>query len=119
MNPRIQPPCNPIIRFVALCLATVFCSTAFAANVCPAGSALPNVILLLADDLGYNDLGCYGQKYIKTPNIDRIAKEGIRFTQFYSGQAVCAPARCVLLTGKHTGHASGQFYRVGERIYPR
>ena len=104
MNPRIQPSRNPITRFVTLCLATVFCSAAFAANVCPATSAPPNVILLLADDLGYNDLGCYGQEHIKTPNIDRIAKEGIQFTQFYSGQAVCAPARCVLLTGKHTGH---------------
>ena len=105
MNPRTQPSRNPITRFVALCLATIFCSAAFAANVCPAASAPPNVILLLADDLGYNDLGCYGQEHIKTPNIDRIAKEGIQFTQFYSGQAVCAPARCVLLTGKHTGHA--------------
>lgn len=65
----------------------------------------PNVIYLLADDLGYNELGCYGQKIIKTPNIDRIAKEGIRFTNHYSGNAVCAPSRCCLMTGKHPGHA--------------
>lgn len=65
----------------------------------------PNIIFIIADDLGYNELGCYGQKWIKTPNIDRIAKEGIRFTQFYSGNAVCAPSRCNLLTGKHPGHA--------------
>ena len=65
----------------------------------------PNIIYILADDLGYNELGCYGQEWIKTPHIDRIASEGIRFTQHYSGQAVCAPSRCVLMTGKHTGHA--------------
>lgn len=65
----------------------------------------PNIVLIIADDLGYNELGCYGQKYIRTPNIDRIAREGIRFTQHYSGQAVCAPSRCALMTGKHMGHA--------------
>jgi len=65
----------------------------------------PNIILIMADDLGYNELGCYGQKVIKTPNIDKLAKEGMRFTQFYSGSPVCAPSRCVLLTGLHTGHA--------------
>jgi len=65
----------------------------------------PNIIYLLADDLGYKELGCYGQKWIKTPNIDRIAAEGIRFTQHYSGNAVCAPSRCCLMTGKHPGHA--------------
>jgi arylsulfatase len=65
----------------------------------------PNVILLLADDLGYGELGCYGQKWIKTPNIDRLAREGILFTQHYAGNAVCAPSRCCLMTGKHPGHA--------------
>ncbi len=65
----------------------------------------PNVVFFLADDLGWGELGCYGQERIRTPNIDRIAAGGIRFTQHYSGQAVCAPSRCVLLTGKHTGHA--------------
>jgi arylsulfatase len=68
-------------------------------------SQKPNIILFLADDLGYAELGCYGQKIIMTPNIDRIASEGMRFTQHYSGSPVCAPSRCVLLTGKHTGHA--------------
>ncbi len=58
----------------------------------------------MADDLGYGDLGCYGQKRIKTPNIDRLAAEGIRFTQYYTGSAVCAPSRCVLMTGRHPGH---------------
>ena len=66
----------------------------------------PNIIFILADDLGYGDLGCYGQKHIKTPNIDRIAAEGIRFTQHYAGSTVCAPSRCVLMTGLHTGHTA-------------
>src|SRR5262245_33084311 len=66
----------------------------------------PNVVLILADDLGYGDLGCYGQKKIQTPNLDRLASEGLRFTSFYAGGAVCVPSRAVLLTGKHTGHAA-------------
>lgn len=65
----------------------------------------PNILYILADDLGYGELGCYGQEFIKTPNIDRLAAEGMRFTDHYSGQAVCAPARCALMTGFHMGHA--------------
>jgi len=65
----------------------------------------PNFVFVLADDLGYGDLGCYGQKMIRTPNLDRMAAEGLRFTQAYAGNAVCAPSRCVLLTGLHAGHA--------------
>jgi arylsulfatase A len=65
----------------------------------------PNIILIMADDLGYGELGCYGQKQIKTPRIDELASQGMRFTQFYSGSPLCAPSRCVLMTGKHTGHA--------------
>src|SRR5688572_113231 len=64
----------------------------------------PNVIFILADDLGYGDLGCFGQKKIKTPNLDRFAAEGMRFTQAYAGTTVCAPSRCALMTGQHTGH---------------
>src|SRR5262245_9951923 len=64
----------------------------------------PNVVFILADDLGYGDLGCYGQKRIQTPHLDRMAKEGMRFTQFYAGSTVCAPSRCALMTGLHTGH---------------
>lgn len=66
----------------------------------------PNIIFILADDLGYGDLGCYGQKQIKTPNLDRMAAQGIRFTQAYAGATVCAPSRCVLMTGRHIGHAT-------------
>ena len=65
----------------------------------------PNVILILADDLGYGELGCYGQKKIRTPSLDRMAAQGMRFTQFYAGSPVCAPSRCTLMTGKHGGHA--------------
>ncbi|QZT36949.1 arylsulfatase [Halosquirtibacter xylanolyticus] len=65
----------------------------------------PNIVYILADDLGYGDLGVYGQQKIETPNIDRLANSGIRFTQHYAGAPVCAPSRGVLLTGKHTGHA--------------
>ena len=64
----------------------------------------PNIIYILADDLGYGDLGCYGQKIIKTPHLDRMAKEGMKFTRHYSGSTVCAPSRSALLQGKHTGH---------------
>jgi len=65
----------------------------------------PNIVYILADDLGYGDLGCYGQEKIETPHIDALAEGGLRFTQHYSGAPVCAPARCVLMTGLHTGHA--------------
>lgn len=68
-------------------------------------SPRPNVIFILADDLGYGDLGCYGQKMIQTPRLDRMAAEGMRFTQFYAGSTVCAPSRCCFMTGLHTGHA--------------
>ncbi len=66
----------------------------------------PNIIYILADDLGYGDLGCYGQEILNTPAIDRMAEEGLRFTRHYSGSTVCAPSRCVLLTGLHTGNCS-------------
>ena len=66
----------------------------------------PNIIYVMADDLGYGDLECYGQKHIRTPNIDRLAAEGIRFRQVYAGSTVCAPSRSVLMTGQHTGHTT-------------
>ena len=66
--------------------------------------AKPNVIYILTDDLGYGDLGCYGQQKLKTPNIDRLANEGMLFTDHYSGNTVCSPSRAVLMTGQHPGH---------------
>ena len=68
-------------------------------------AAGPNIVLILADDLGYGDLGCYGQREIQTPHIDALARAGVRFTRAYAGSTVCAPSRCALLTGQHTGHA--------------
>lgn len=79
-------------------LLGLFAGAAFGAE------SKPNIILILADDLGYGELGSYGQKLIKTPVLDRMATEGMRFTQFYAGNTVCAPSRSVLLTGLHTGH---------------
>jgi arylsulfatase A-like enzyme len=78
----------------------------------------PNIIFILADDLGYGDLGCYGQQEIKTPHVDRMAEEGVRFTQSYAGCTVCAPSRSVLMTGQHTGHTwiRGNAGPSGERI---
>ena len=73
----------------------------------------PNVVFIMADDLGYGDLGCYGQRRIMTPNIDRLAEQGARFTEAYAGSTVCAPSRCVLMTGKHTGHT---FMRGNRRL---
>lgn len=64
----------------------------------------PNILYILADDMGYHELGCYGQEIIETPNIDRLAREGLLFNNHYAGSNICAPSRCALLTGKHSGH---------------
>jgi len=79
------------------CLAICFTSATVHA-------AKTNIIWIMADDLGYGDLGCYGQRKIKTPRLDQMAREGLKFTQFYAGATVCAPSRSVLMTGQHTGH---------------
>src|SRR5688572_26585274 len=84
--------------WIILCLAFVQCHTP-GQNEAP-----PNVIFILADDLGYGDLSCYGQSKFHTPNIDQLAKAGLVFTQHYSGSTVCAPSRSALLTGLHSGH---------------
>lgn len=80
----------------------------------------PNIIYILADDMGINDVGCYGQKLIKTPNIDKMAAEGMMFMQHYAGSTVCAPSRCALMTGKHTGHGyiKGNFAMESEGNLP-
>lgn len=75
------------------------------ASLAAAPAKKPNIVFILLDDLGYADIGCYGQQKILTPNIDSLAREGTRFTDAYAGGPVCAPSRCVLMTGKHGGHA--------------
>jgi len=95
-------------RFVAPIAAAALLLTAScqqSPELAPATENRPNIIYIYADDLGYNEVGAYGQEKIRTPNLDRLAAEGMRFTQHYSGSAVCAPSRAVLLTGKHSGHA--------------
>lgn len=77
----------------------------FASLTASAADRKPNIVFILADDLGYGDLGCYGQTMIATPMIDRLASQGMRFTQAYAGATVCAPSRCSLMTGLHGGHA--------------
>lgn len=90
-----------ILVIVALVVSLISTTHAFAAH----GNEKPNIIYILADDLGYSELSCYGQTQYQTPNIDAIAKRGVKFMQHYSGNPVCAPSRCALLTGLHTGHA--------------
>lgn len=85
--------------------ATAAIPATFAINKTKAQTRKPNIILIVADDLGYGELGCFGQDKILTPNLDQLASEGMKLTRFYCGQAVCAPSRCVLMTGKHTGHS--------------
>ena len=82
-----------------------FTSIFLSCNVSKETKIPPNIIYFLADDLGYGEVGVYGQQKIQTPNIDALAQSGMMFTQHYSGAPVCAPARYVFLTGKHSGHA--------------
>ncbi|HUG90157.1 MAG TPA: arylsulfatase [Planctomycetaceae bacterium] len=114
MSQHIQSPPSPssnriIPSRIGLATWIAFSIAGNAAYSCQPASAAerperPNIIFILADDLGYGDLGCYGQQQIKTPRLDRMAAEGMRFTQFYAGSTVCAPSRCVLMTGLHLGH---------------
>ncbi len=93
--------------FVPLAALSFLGSAAAHAAPAPASApAAPNILFILADDLGYGDLGCYGQTRLATPAIDKLAREGTRFTQFYAGSAVCAPSRNALMTGQHNGHAT-------------
>ena len=105
-----------------LCIVFVTCCACWLNHVAAldAGADQPNIVFILADDLGYGDVGCYGQEKIRTPNIDQLAKQGMRFLQHYSGAPVRAPARCVLLTGQHLGHAEirGNRDSGNGRIFP-
>lgn len=91
--------------FVRWVQCGVYCSLLLWAGLARGAQVIrPNLIWIMADDLGYGELGCYGQSVIATPNLDRMAREGLRFTQFYAGATVCAPSRSVLMTGLHHGH---------------
>ena len=106
MNPfKYQQPGSRLPLLLGWLLTAIVCSSGAKSWGADAPKP-PNVIFILADDLGYGDLGCFGQKLIKTPHIDQLAREGTRFTQAYAGATVCAPSRCSLMTGKHNGHAS-------------
>lgn len=112
---------NPLVLLAALGISWLLYSCQPTGNSQSAtaeggnGDRPPNIIYILADDLGYGDLSCYGQKKFDTPHIDRLAQEGLRFTQHYSGSTVCAPSRSALLTGQHTGHT---FIRGNHEIQP-
>ncbi len=103
-----------IIMMLAL-VGLVMAAPAGVAEGAAAGERPPNIIFILADDLGYGELGSYGQQKIRTPRLDQLAAEGIRFTQHYSASSVCAPARCALMTGKHSGHS---FIRNNSEVMP-
>ncbi len=92
--------------------------TFFVPPVISAETQPKNIVFILADDLGYNELGCFGQEKIRTPHIDRLAQQGMKFTQHYSGAPVCAPARCVLLTGQHMGHAEIRGNVQAKKFFP-
>ena len=100
---------RPIHRIIAIVIFASLGFSHFALAVPKLNaqtSSRPNVIFILADDLGYGDLSCYGQKHFSTPHIDALAKSGLKFTKGYSGSTVCAPSRCCLMTGLHSGHAA-------------
>ncbi len=102
----------------ALFVAPALLVAAFAFPKPLRSEAPPNVVFIIADDLGWGELGCYGQRKIPTPHIDRIASQGMRFTQHYSGAPVCAPSRCVLMTGRHLGHAEIRGNRQAKIAFP-
>ncbi len=89
------------VPLLAICIS----QTLYATSVTAASSSPPNIVFIMADDLGYGDLGCYGQRWIETPELDRMAEGGLRFTRFHAGSSLCLPSRCALMTGLHTGHS--------------
>lgn len=104
---------NRTTRAKRICAVLLALTTAIGLGFGSEAGRPPNIIYIMADDLGYGDLGCYGQEVIQTPHIDQLAEQGMRFTDYYAGSTVCAPSRCVLMTGKHSGHA---YVRGNQRI---
>jgi len=113
---------NPHRTFLVLVFLAGVTWLSFRSSSVAFAARRPNIIFIVADDLGYGDIGAFGQKLIRTPNLDRMALEGMRFTHHYAGNAVCAPSRCVLMTGRHPGHAfirdNRQFSEDQEGQYP-
>ena len=109
-NDLLQKVITPVARLALV--ASVVCAASVATAAIP---ERPNIIFIMADDLGYHDLGSYGQELILTPRLDLLAEQGIRFTDVYAGSTVCAPARSVLMTGQHVGNTiiRGNFPAVG------
>lgn len=107
-------------RFMLLVAGVI--GTPWGLTACADEASLPNIVLMVADDLGYREVGCFGQQRIRTPHLDQLASQGMRLTQHYSGNAVCAPSRCVLMTGKHPGHAwirnNSEIKPEGQRSIP-
>jgi len=99
----------PMIKIAGFFLLSALAMSAIAKD------ERPNIVLLLADDMGYGELGCYGQEVIRTPFLDSMASRGMRFTDFYAGSTVCSPSRASLMTGQHTGHTS---IRGNQGLYP-
>lgn len=113
--------CSHRFRWIALALAGIASLSWMgwtpwtAPRATAAETSQPNIVYILLDDAGYGDLSCYGQNLFRTPNIDRLAAEGMKFTQHYSGSTVCAPTRCCLMTGVHTGHS---YVRGNREVQP-
>lgn len=110
-----------ILRKIKLCALGILLGGL--GGVVPAGAETPNIVYILADDLGYGDLSCFGQDKFKTPHIDQLAQNGMVFTQHYSGNTVCAPSRSCLMTGQHTGHTpvrgNYEIYPEGQYPFPK
>jgi len=104
-------------RTLLTLLLTGFAAGAFAAAAPPSPSRTPNIVFIMADDLGIGHLGCYGQDKIRTPHVDRLAAEGLKFSRFYAGANVCAPARSTLMTGLHTGHTAVRSNGLERHLY--
>jgi len=92
---------SPSIKYFSVLTISLY-----SASLSAAQNSKPNIIFILADDMSYRDLSCYGQERYKTPNLDALAEQSVRFTQAYSAAPECAPSRCSLMTGMHTGHSS-------------
>ena len=103
-QPHSRPEHERLNRFPRRAFLAGVAATALHPTALHAAPSRPNIVVILADDLGPGALGCYGQKQIETPNLDRMAASGLLFTEAYAGSTVCAPSRCCLMTGLHNGH---------------